>query len=74
MEQIIFFFVFYTIIKHYNLKNFYMMNNGIINRNENSRDAANLKFTYKIPLREALCGTIIQVLVRIHWYYSQLPQ
>jgi len=26
-----------------------------------TRDGANLKFTYKIPLREALCGTVIQV-------------
>lgn len=25
------------------------------------RDGANLKFTYKIPLRESLCGTVIQV-------------
>ena len=26
-----------------------------------SRDGANLKYTYKIPLREALCGTLVQV-------------
>merc|ERR1711868_163722 len=26
-----------------------------------TRDGTNLKYTYKIPLREALCGTIIQV-------------
>ena len=26
-----------------------------------SRDGANLKFTYKLPLRDALCGTVVQV-------------
>ena len=26
-----------------------------------TRDGSNLKFTYKIPLREALCGSVIQV-------------
>lgn len=26
-----------------------------------TRDGANLKFTYKVPLREALCGTVVQV-------------
>merc|ERR1711963_67053 len=26
-----------------------------------TRDGTNLKYTYKIPLREALCGTIIQI-------------
>jgi DnaJ-class molecular chaperone len=25
------------------------------------RDGANLKFTYKLPLRDALCGTVLQV-------------
>eukprot|EP00092_Neocalanus_flemingeri_P054269 GFUD01063906.1.p1 GENE.GFUD01063906.1~~GFUD01063906.1.p1 ORF type:complete len:363 (+),score=90.88 GFUD01063906.1:134-1222(+) len=26
-----------------------------------TRDGANIKYTYKVPLREALCGTIVQV-------------
>jgi len=26
-----------------------------------TRDGSNLRFTYKVPLREALCGTVIQV-------------
>jgi len=26
-----------------------------------SRDGSNIKYTYKIPLREALCGTVVQV-------------
>jgi len=26
-----------------------------------SRDGTNLKFTYKIPLREALCGSVVQI-------------
>jgi len=26
-----------------------------------SRDGVNLKYTYKIPLRESLCGTVVQV-------------
>jgi len=26
-----------------------------------TRDGANIKYTYKIPLREALCGTVVQV-------------
>jgi len=26
-----------------------------------SRDGSNIKYTYKVPLREALCGTVVQV-------------
>merc|ERR1712240_430804 len=26
-----------------------------------SRDGVNIKYTYKVPLREALCGTVVQV-------------
>jgi len=26
-----------------------------------TRDGSNIKYTYKVPLREALCGTVVQV-------------